>query len=70
MAGLMKQKAPSASYIPDGIRQRYNARFELMMINYTKNATNFKPVRKFIVAEANIRRWRQQKQTLLNVNST
>jgi hypothetical protein len=41
-----------------------------MVINYTKKTNNCNAAAKLIVAEAEIQRWRQQNEKLLNVNST
>jgi hypothetical protein len=41
-----------------------------MWFNYTKKASNCNEATKFIIAEAHMQRWRQQKQKLLNLNST
>jgi len=41
-----------------------------MVIKHTKKTNNCSTAAKLIVAEANIQRWRQQKQKILNMNST
>jgi len=41
-------KSTSKSCFPNGIRQSYNARFKLMMINYAKKINNANAARKYI----------------------
>jgi len=41
-----------------------------MVINYTKKTNNCNAAAKLVVAEPNLQRWRQQKEKLLNMNST
>jgi hypothetical protein len=41
-----------------------------MAIIYAKKTNNYKAARKFSVAEAKVQRWKEQKQKLINANST
>jgi len=55
--------------VPNGIRQSYDAKFKLMVINCAKkNSCN--TARKFSSVAVNVQRWNEQKQKLINVNST
>jgi hypothetical protein len=70
MAGHVQMSATSPSCVPNGIKQSYEAKFKLTVINYAKKTSNCNTATKFSVVEANIRRWRQQEQKLIIANST
>jgi hypothetical protein len=40
------------------------------VINCGKKTNNYNAARKFSVAEANVQKWQEQKQKLINANST
>jgi hypothetical protein len=62
------EKATKMKSIPNGIRQSYDAKLKLTVINCAKkNSSN--TARKFSTVEVNVRRWKEQKQ-MINVNST
>lgn len=65
----LKWQATSPSCVPNGIKQSYDAKFKLTVINYDKKMNNCNTATKFSVVESNILGWRQQKQKLINVNS-
>jgi len=55
--------------IPNGIRQSYDAKLKLTVINCDKkNSSNI--ARKFSSVEVNVQRWKELKQKMINVNST
>jgi hypothetical protein len=45
-------------------------KLKLMAIIYAKKTNNYKAARKFSVAEVKVQRWKEQKQKLINTNST
>ena len=53
-----------------GIRQNYDAIFKLVLINHSEETRNSNTARKLLVLEANIQRYRKQKEQLINVNYT
>jgi hypothetical protein len=44
----------SMTRIPNGIRQNYDTRFKLMVINYIEKTNNYNAAWKFSVVEANV----------------
>jgi hypothetical protein len=55
--------------ISKGMRHSYDANFKTVVIKYAEKTNNCEAARKYSVSEANIQRWKQQKQKLKNVNS-
>jgi hypothetical protein len=55
--------------IPNGIRQSDDAKLKLMVINCAKK-NNCNRARTFGSVDVNVRRWKDQKQKLINVNLT
>jgi hypothetical protein len=53
MSGHIEKMATSMTHIPNGIRQRYDARFKLVVINYVEKTSNCNAARKFTVVEGN-----------------
>jgi hypothetical protein len=53
------------SWIARGFRQNYDANFKLVLINHDEKTNNSNTARKFMVLEANIQRWRKQKEQLI-----
>jgi len=51
------EKSTSTSCFPNGIRQSYNVKFKLMMINYAKKVNNGNAARKYMNVKVNIRGW-------------
>jgi hypothetical protein len=59
-------------FISKGMRCSYNANFNIMVIKHAEQTNNCEAARKYSeysVSEANVWRWKQQKQKLKNVNS-
>jgi hypothetical protein len=63
------EEATSMRSIPNGIRQRYDAKFKLMVINCAKK-NNCNIARQFSSVEVNVRMCKEQQQKLITVNST
>jgi hypothetical protein len=64
-------KGTSVSWTASRRRQLYDANFALMLINHAEGGGGTSnTARKFMVLEANIQRWRKQKEQLINVNYT
>jgi hypothetical protein len=51
------EKSTSTSSFPTEIRQSYNAKFKLMMINYAKKMNNGNAARKYMNMKVNIQGW-------------
>lgn len=66
----LKWQATSPSCVPNGIKQSYDTTFSLTVINYDKKMNNCNTGTKFSIVESNIWGWRQQKQKLINTNTT
>lgn len=66
----LKWQAISSSCVPYGIKQSYDAKFNLTVINYDKKMNNCNTATKFSIVESNIWGWRQQKQKPINANTT
>jgi hypothetical protein len=64
----LKWQATSPSCVPNGIKQSYDAKFKLIVINYDKKTNNCNTATKFSVVESNIWGWIQQKQKLINLS--
>jgi hypothetical protein len=66
MSGHAGKKDKCATRIQNAIRRSYDAKFKVTVINYAEKTNNCSAARKLGVAEANVRRWREQKQKLRN----
>jgi len=60
----------SPSCVPNGIKQSYDAIFNLTVIIYDKKMNNCNTAKKVSIVESNTWGWRQQKQKMKNANST
>jgi transposase-like protein len=56
--------------ISKGIRRNYDANFKITVLKHAEQSNNCEAARKYSVSEANVRRWKQQKQQFTNVNCT
>jgi hypothetical protein len=57
MSDFIEKRPTHASRAPNGIRQSYDAKFKLMLSNYTKKTNNCIAARKFRAVEANMKGW-------------
>ena len=62
IAGQVEKKGTSVSCVPNGKRESYDTKSKLMVIKYADKMKSCNPAKKFYVADANVQRWRQQKQ--------
>jgi len=70
MSGHTEKKATRVTCVWNGIKESNDVKFKLMAIIYAKKTNNYKAARKFNVVEAKVQRWKEQKQKLINANST
>jgi transposase-like protein len=71
MADNVEKRGTSAKgNISKGMRCSYDANFKIMVFKHAEQTNSCEVARKYSVSEANIRRWKQQKQKLTSVSST
>jgi hypothetical protein len=66
MADHLEERATSTNCIPNGMRQNY-ASFTVLLINDNEKMNSCNAARTFRVSEVNVRRWRQQKERMINM---
>lgn len=69
ISGHVEKSVASATCIQNGIRQSYDAEFNLVVITCIEKTNTYNAARKFTAAGANIQRWKEQKQKYIDANS-
>lgn len=69
MSDIVETKGMQSNQIPKNKRNTYDANYKLIVIQHAEKTCNRVAARKFDIDESCIRRWRKQKEWLLNANT-
>jgi hypothetical protein len=70
MSGHAEKRTTRTTCVPNGIDRSYDMKYTLIVINYAEKTNNCNATRTFCVEEANVQRWKEPKQKLIDLNTT